>query len=765
MKDSLHILNLEDSVEDAELNQAMVSARWPGCELLRVDNRADFISALDQGGFDLILSDFTMPGFDGLQALELARKKRPEIPFLFVSGTIGEDTAIEALKNGATDYVLKHRLVRLIPAVDRARREAEERAECQRAEDAMRQSEHKYRELFECLGDAAFLAVEQNGKIIDANRRAEAMLGCSRADILGHKETRFLMLDKNAAPAATTGPDTQPTAVAVWEMVRADGGTTPVEVRTTRLTLYGTPLVLRLAHDLGENSERKQNEETRGRMDAIVQSSDDAIIGKSLGGVITSWNSGAQKIFGYTEAEAVGKSLRMLIPPDRQDEESDILARIARGESVEHFETVRVRKDGRLIDVSVTISPIRDAHGKVIGASKISRDISERKRTEEQLKASFKEIGDLKAALDEHAIVAITDPQGKITYVNDKFCKISKYSREELLGQDHRIINSGFHPKEFIRDLWTTIEHGKVWKGEIKNRAKDGSFYWVDTTIVPFLNEAGKPRQYVAIRADITARKLGEEKIRQLNTELEQRVAERTAQLQAANQELEAFSYSVSHDLRAPLRHVMGFVELLQKDAGPALPEKSRRYVETISKSAKRMGDLIDDLLAFSRVGRAALQKSGLQLDQLVRETLADFQAEVKDRNIAWKIQPLPAVWADRDLLRLVLVNLISNAVKFTSARARAEIEIGSLPGDGNETVIFIRDNGAGFDPRYANKLFGVFQRLHSQGEFAGTGIGLANVQRIIHRHGGRTWADGVVDGGATFYFSLPKQNGGNHEP
>ena len=388
------------------------------------------------------------------------------------------------------------------------------------------------------------------------------------------------------------------------------------------------------------------------------------------------------------------------------------------------------------------------------------RDITERKRTEDLLKASFKEITDLKFALDEHAIVSIADPQGKITSVNDKFCAISKYSREELLGQDHGIINSGYHSKEFIRDLWTTITHGKVWHGEFKNKAKDGSSYWVDMTIVPFLNDRGKPRQYVAIRNDITERKAAEESVRQLNVELEQRVVERTAQLQTANEELEAFSYSVSHDLRALLRHVMGFVELLQQDAGPSLSENSLRHLATISQAAKRLGDLIDDLLAFSRIGRAALQKTDVNLDELVGETLGDFQAETKGRNIVWKIHALPSVRADRALLRLLLVNLISNAVKFTGARAEAKIEIGCAPNGTGETVIFIRDNGAGFDPQYTEKLFGVFQRLHNQAEFEGTGIGLANVQRIIHRHGGRAWAEGVIDGGATFYFSIPKQNG-----
>jgi light-regulated signal transduction histidine kinase (bacteriophytochrome) len=275
-------------------------------------------------------------------------------------------------------------------------------------------------------------------------------------------------------------------------------------------------------------------------------------------------------------------------------------------------------------------------------------------------------------------------------------------------------------------------------------------------TLVHDVNK--QPLMAIVTIGDITERKRVEQEIRQLNAELEERVKRRTADLEAANKELQAFSYSVSHDLRAPLRHVLGFVDLLQKDAGPSLSDKSLRHLTTIFQSATRMGDLIDDLLAFSRVGQSEIQKTEVHLDKLVRETLDDFQAETKERNIMWKIDPLPSVRADRDLLRMVLVNLISNAVKFTSHRAEAKIEIGCAPNGNGESVIFIRDNGAGFDPKYTGKLFGVFQRLHRQDEFEGTGIGLANVQRIIHRHGGRVWAESAVDAGATFNFSIPKQ-------
>jgi light-regulated signal transduction histidine kinase (bacteriophytochrome) len=255
-------------------------------------------------------------------------------------------------------------------------------------------------------------------------------------------------------------------------------------------------------------------------------------------------------------------------------------------------------------------------------------------------------------------------------------------------------------------------------------------------------------------RSDAVVR-ASELRYRQLNAELEQRVLERTVQLQNANEELQAFSYSVSHDLRAPLRHVQGFVAQLQKDAGPALSEEHRDLLAMISQSANRMKNMINDLLTFARIGQAEMQRADVHLDQLVAEILLEFRAN-QGREITWDIRPLPVVRADPALLRLVLVNLISNAVKFTGARAQARIEIGCAPPRDGETVIFVRDNGAGFDPLQAKKLFGVFQRLHPATEFEGTGIGLANVRRIIHRHGGRTWAEGAVDGGATFYFSVP---------
>lgn len=384
----------------------------------------------------------------------------------------------------------------------------------------------------------------------------------------------------------------------------------------------------------------------------------------------------------------------------------------------------------------------------------LEAEITERKRAGEQLKAAFKELGDLKAALDEYAIVATTDAQGKITYVNDNFCTISKYSREELLGQDHRIINSGHHPKEFMRNLWTTITHGRVWHGEFKNKAKDGSFYWVDATIVPFLNEQGKPRQYVAIRTDITARKHAEEEVRKLNTKLEERVAARTAELAAANKELEAFCYSVSHDLRAPLRGLDGFSQALLEDYGDKLGSEGQKLLQRIRAGSQRMGQLIDDLLNLSRVSRSELRREPVNLSGLAGDVAEELHERDPQRQVALRIAEDLQADGDPQLLRVVLENLLGNAWKYTAKRPQATIEFG-LSRDNGHSWFYVRDDGVGFDMQYVDKLFAPFQRLHGMNEFPGTGVGLATVQRIIHRHGGRVWAEAEVNKGATFHFTL----------
>jgi light-regulated signal transduction histidine kinase (bacteriophytochrome) len=307
-----------------------------------------------------------------------------------------------------------------------------------------------------------------------------------------------------------------------------------------------------------------------------------------------------------------------------------------------------------------------------------------------------------------------------------------------------------------LEDIRAELLRTDRWEGELKKTKADGTQVVVASRWSLRRDEQERPVAVLETNNDITERKRREEEIQGLNQEL----AKRSADLESINKELEAFAYSISHDLRAPLRHMAGYTELLQKKASSVVDEKSNRYMAMILESAKRMGNLIDDLLAFSRIGRAETQKTLVSLAQLVKEALAEVRQDAEGRDIAWKISSLPDFYGDRSMLRVVLVNLIANAVKFTRTRLRAEIEIGCADGNTDQLIIFVRDNGVGFDMRYVHKLFGVFQRLHPSDEFEGTGIGLATVQRIINRHGGKVWAEGSVDSGATFYFSAPRPKG-----
>jgi PAS domain S-box-containing protein len=354
-----------------------------------------------------------------------------------------------------------------------------------------------------------------------------------------------------------------------------------------------------------------------------------------------------------------------------------------------------------------------------------------------------------------HDTIFVRDMSDVITYWNHGAQELYGWTSEDAIGKrSHDLLRTVF--PEPIDDINTELLRTGRWEGELRHVKADETQVVVSSRWSLRRDEQERAVAILETNNDITERKRRDQEIESLNQEL----AKRSTELESINKELEAFAYSVSHDLRAPLRHMAGYSELLQKRASSALDQKSNHYMAMIMESAKRMGNLIDDLLAFSRIGRAETQKTVVSLAQLAREALAEVRQDTEGRNIAWKIGALPDFYGDRSMLRLVLVNLISNAIKFTRTRTQPEIEIGCSEGNGNELVVFVRDNGVGFDMKYVNKLFGVFQRLHQSDEFEGTGIGLATVQRIIHRHGGKVWAEGMVDSGATFYFSAPRPEG-----
>ncbi len=385
------------------------------------------------------------------------------------------------------------------------------------------------------------------------------------------------------------------------------------------------------------------------------------------------------------------------------------------------------------------------------------RKITERVQAEEPLKdsvttseAALKELADQKFALDQHAIVAITDVQGTITCVNEKFCAISQYSREELIGQNHRILNSGHHPKEFFQQMYQTIGSGRVWRGEMRNRAKDGSIYWVDATIVPFMGADGKPRQYVAIRADITERKRAEEEIRQLNDKLEQRVAE----LACSNADLEQFAYVASHDLQEPLRMVAAYTQLLAERYRGKLDENADKFIGYACEGALRMQALVQDLLAFSRVGRNCAACAHVDCGAAMAEVMMSMGPAIQESGAVVTYAALPVVWAERSQMTQLFQNLIGNAIKFRGKEAPA-ISVQAEKA-GEQWLFSVSDNGIGIAAEHAENIFVVFQRLHTRTEYSGNGIGLAICKKIIEHCGGKIWVESQAGHGSIFKFTMP---------
>lgn len=369
-------------------------------------------------------------------------------------------------------------------------------------------------------------------------------------------------------------------------------------------------------------------------------------------------------------------------------------------------------------------------------------------QTPQGMDSSFRvtenELRNIRYALDEAAIVAITDRAGNIIHVNKKFCEISKYSAEELLGKNHRIINSRYHPRDFFVAMWKQIASGKVWEGDIRNRAKDGKYYWVHTTIVPMLDNTGKPYQYVSIRYEITEAKLAEEKL--------QFYAKR---LEASNRELQDFASIAAHDLQEPLRKIEAFSDRLKIKYRETLSEDGRDYLDRMMNAARRMRTLIDDLLTYSRVTTKTMPFSPIDLGQIAREVLSDLEVRIEQSKARVDVGELPVIDADPSQMRQLFQNLIANALKFHKKGEAPEVRI-SASVAGNDCILSIQDKGIGFDEKYLDRIFTIFQRLHGRQEFEGTGVGLAVVRRIVERHSGEITAKSAPDHGATFVITLP---------
>ncbi len=763
MQNEIRILILEDLASDVVMINHALREAGLRFRTKRVETRDEFLQQLQHEPPDVILSDHGLPGFDGFTALAIAKDKCPDVPFIFVTSALGEELTIETFESGATDYVLKERLVKLAPAVQRALREAEERRKRQEIEAALTESEERFRMLVEGVKDYAICMLDPGGRVTSWNAGAEWMKGYRAAEIIGRHFSCFYppedqqqgRPEKALKTAAGEGRFEQE----CWQM-RKSGTRFRAHIVLTALRdrtgeLRGFADVTRDITERANAEEALRRSEARKR--AILDSALDAILYIDHVGIVHEWNQAAQRIFGYPAPRAVGRSMdELIIPPEIRsvyyNRLSEYLATGVGSLLGRPIELALMRMDRSEFQAELAITRVADEEPPRFTV--VIRDISQRQAAEQALRQSEERFRLLVEGVVEYAIYLL-DAEGRVTFWNPGAERLMGFGEKDILGQPltrfYTIEDCEQHKPEQI--LQAATAQGRVEEESWRMR-KDGSHFWANTLTTALRDASGRLWGFARISRNVTERRQAAEQVRLLNEQLRQRVEERTAELEVANKELEAFNYSVSHDLRAPLRHIEGFTRLLQKSA-PELNDECRGYLETIAEATRQMGKLIDGLLAFSRIGRAELRTTWISLEELVWAARQDLQDDLVGRQVEWAVNPLPEVQADPVLLRQVLVNLLSNALKYTRPREKARIEIGANVTD-TEVTVFVRDNGVGFDMRYADKLFNVFQRLHAVSQFEGIGIGLANVRRIVQRHGGRVWAEAASGQGATFYFSLP---------
>lgn len=634
--------------------------------------------------------------------------------------------------------------------------------ERRQAEEALRLSEEKFRNIFENS------IVGKSITALDGKMKTNKAF----CQILGYSETELSMfkwqeithrddVEKNQQVVDLLLSGKQNSMRWEKRFVHKNGSIIWTDISTTlQKDKEGNPLYF--ITSINDITERKEAEiallKSEEKYRNIFEESFDGLFITSPSGKIVDMNKKGISMFGYDTIEEIRK-LDLATDVYANPEDRQRILSMVNSQGGAEYEVNVKRKNGEIMITHCSLVPVRDSSGKISSYRGIIRDVTDRKKAEEALRKSEEKFRKLLESAPMP--MAYSNNEGIIIFRNERFVSIFGYTEKDVptIKEWWKKAYPDATYRRWVIQKWeiatrhATETGSDILSDEYKVTCKDGS----ERVIIisgTFINE-----NMLVTFIDITERKQAENEIKKLNETLEQRVAERTKQLEAANKELEAFSYSISHDLRAPLRHINGFISLFLDSKSSELTEEEMGYIHTVINSAREMSTLIDALLSFSRLSRSELRKTSMDTSKMIQKALQMFEKEIKTRTIEIKINPLPETYGDTQLIDQIWINLLSNAVKYTGKKDKAIIEIGSYA-EGNDTVFFVKDNGVGFDMNYAGKLFGVFQRLHKASDFEGVGIGLANVNRIVTRHGGRCWAEGEVDKGAIFYFSLPKEGG-----
>ncbi len=624
------------------------------------------------------------------------------------------------------------------------------------AEEAVRASERHFREIVNTTHEA-FVSMDESGRITAWNPEAESTFGWTEDEAIGRN------LGETIIPSRSRGAHNRgvqqflSTGHAAFlnrriemEALHRDGHEFPVEMTIAAVRVAGRYVFNAFLHDI---SERKQAEQALRRLADIIEASGDAIFATTLTGEITSWNAGAEKLYGYRAGEAVGAALRMLIDPNRAQRDSGVLARALNGSRLDDYETEQLRKDGMLVPVSLSISPIRGSSGALVGASVIARDRTERKRVEE----AWREVQEAFRTAFEDAPIGMAlfsvDPatDGQLLQVNRSLCEITGYSPDELLRTSLHAVS---HPQDQAQELALAEDllAGRIPNYQLEKRflRRDGTPVWVMHNVSTVHDASGGLLYGIAQVQDITERKRAEEGLARVAAELEQHAVE----LERSNADLAQFAYVASHDLSEPLRMVSSYVQLLERRYGDQLDTDAHEFIDFAVDGVNRMQRLIDDLLAYSRVGTSEYRLEPIDLAALVEDTLKGMRATVDESGAVVTHDGLPTVIGDPGQLRQLFQNLIGNGIKFVD-EGPPRIHV-SAQRDGREWRFAVADNGIGIDPNHAERIFAVFKRLHGRQSYPGSGIGLSICKRIVERHHGRIWVEQNEGGGSRFCFTIP---------